>query len=381
MINYGKQFLDKRDIFQVQKVLKSNFLTQGPEVKKFENSLKNYFGAKFCSVVSNGTAALHLAAKALNFKKNDFIFTTPNSFLATSNCILYLNATPVFVDIDKDSYNIDVEKLERKIKFYKKKNKRIKAIIATDYAGHPCDWKKLYKIKKKYKLSLINDNCHAIGASYFKSKKYAVKYADIVTHSYHPVKNITSGEGGSILTNNKKIDEKIKLLRSHGYNKSINKYWHYNMTDLGYNYRLSDLNCALGNSQLKKLNLFVKRRRNIAKIYDKEFADQDHIYVPKVNKNVDHAYHIYPLKIDFKKFKITKSDFILKMKKKRIMLQVHYIPIFNQPYYKKRFKIKQKEFKNVSEFYSQEVSLPMYFSLQNKQVKYVVKQVKNILQL
>jgi len=381
MINYGKQFLDKRDISQVLKVLKSNFLTQGPQVKKFENSLKNYFGAKFCSVVSNGTAALHLAARTLDFKKGDYIFTTPNSFLATSNCIIYSNATPVFVDIDKDTYNIDINKLETKIKLYKKKKRRVKAIIATDYAGHPCDWKKLHKIKKKYKLGLINDNCHSMGASYFKSKKYAVKYADVVTHSYHPVKNITSGEGGAILTNNKKINEKIKLLRSHGYKKNINKHWHYDMTDLGYNYRLSDLNCALGDSQLRKLNLFVKRRIKIAKIYDKEFSGIDHIYTPKVNKNVNHAYHIYPLRINFKKFKIDKSFFLKKMKSKNVNLQVHYIPIFNQPYYKKRFKVKKKEFKIVSDFYSQEVSLPMYFSLKDTEVNYVVKHIKDILKI
>ena len=272
MINYGKQYLDQKDISAVVKVLKSDWLTQGPKVQEFENSLKFFFGAKYCTAVSNGTAALHLAVKAMGWKKGDHIFTTPISFLATSNAILYAGAKPVFVDIDLNTFNIDVKKLEKKIKILKKQKKRLAGIIATDYAGQPCDWKALKLIGKKYNLRLINDNCHAIGASFYKNKKYACKYADIVTQSYHPVKNITTGEGGSILTNSKTLDGKIKLLRSHGVIKKKNKLpWSYEMQVLGFNYRLSDVNCALGISQLKKINKFIKKRQVIAKIYDKAF--------------------------------------------------------------------------------------------------------------
>jgi UDP-4-amino-4,6-dideoxy-L-N-acetyl-beta-L-altrosamine transaminase len=381
VINYGKQFLDQKDVKAVINVLKSDWLTQGPQTKLFENSLKKYFGSKYCTAVSNGTAALHLATKALNFKKGDHVFTTPNSFLATSNSILYCGASPVFVDIEKDTYNIDVEKLEKKIKLYKKNKKKIKAIIATDYAGQPCDWKRLYLIKKKYNLSLINDNCHAMGASYYNNKKYAIKYADLVTHSYHPVKNITCGEGGAVLTNNKLFDDKIKLLRSHGYKKKKSNPWHYEMLDLGYNYRLSDINCALGNSQLSKLDIFIKKRRSIANMYNEKFKNEKYISIPKCKKNIKHAYHIYPLRIDFKKFKIRKIDFLKKMKRKKISLQVHYIPIFKQPYYKKNYKIKEKEFKNSIDFYNEEVSLPLHVSLKYTQIRYIINQVKNILKI
>ena len=210
MINYGRQYIDSDDVKAVLRVLKSDWLTQGPQIQKFENSLKAYFNSNYCTVLSSGTAALHLAVLTLGWNKEDIIITTPISFLATSNCILYCGATPSFVDIESKYFTIDVEKLEQKIKLFKKREKKIVGIIATDYAGHPCDWKSLRKIADRYGLKLINDNCHALGAQIDNDKGYATKYADVVTHSYHPVKNITTGEGGSILTNNKYLDKKIK---------------------------------------------------------------------------------------------------------------------------------------------------------------------------
>ena len=216
MINYGKQFIDSNDIKAVVKVLKSDLITQGHQVEKFESALKLKFGAKFCRVLSNGTAALHLAGMALGWKKGDIILTTPISFLATANCILYSGATPDFVDINNSSYNIDTDKLADKIKKLNFRSKKVVAVIATDYAGNPCDWDALKSISKKYDVKLVNDNCHAMGASYNNDDKYAIKYTDIVTHSYHPVKHITTGEGGAILTNDKIIDKKVFSLRSHG---------------------------------------------------------------------------------------------------------------------------------------------------------------------
>jgi dTDP-4-amino-4,6-dideoxygalactose transaminase len=257
----------------VLRVLKSDWLTQGPQIQKFENSLKAYFNSNYCTVLSSGTAALHLAVLTLGWNKEDIIITTPISFLATSNCILYCGATPSFVDIESKYFTIDVEKLEQKIKLFKKREKKIVGIIATDYAGHPCDWKSLRKIADRYGLKLINDNCHALGAQIDNDKGYAIKYADLVTHSYHPVKNITTGEGGSILTNNKYLDKKIKSLRSHGVDQNTKNLWFYEMKDLGFNYRISDIQCTLGISQLKKINKFLKRRNEVAKMYNKAFSN------------------------------------------------------------------------------------------------------------
>ena len=275
MINYGKQFIDTKDISSVSKILKSNWLTQGLNINKFENALKKKFGSKYCCAVSSGTAALHLAGLALGWKSKDIVLSSTISFVASSNSIIYAGATPDFVDINENDYNIDIEKIEKKIKFHKQKNNKVVAIIATDFAGHPCDWKSLKEISKKYNLNLVNDNCHAIGASYKKNLKYASKYADVVTHSYHPVKNITTGEGGAVFTNSKIIDQKVRMLRSHGINKNTSNFskrhgsWYYEMQNLGFNYRITDFQCALGLSQLKKLNKFVKKRKEIAKIYNK----------------------------------------------------------------------------------------------------------------
>jgi len=380
MINYGKQYIDASDIKSVTKVLKGEWLTQGPQVVKFEYAIKNFFRAKYCAVVSSGTAALHLVGIALGWKKGDIILTTPISFLATSNSILYSGAKPVFVDIEKKYFTIDAKKLEEKIKYYKSKKKKVAAIIATDYAGHPCDWKKIKELGKKYKIKLINDNCHAIGTTYKNDRSYALKFADIVTHSYHPLKNITTAEGGSVLTNNKKINEKIKILRSHGVEKKFSeKPWSYKMVKLGYNYRISDLHCALGISQLKKLGKFLKKRRQVAKIYNQAFKGIKNIKVPEVRKNIQHAYHLYPLRVDFSKFKISKELFFKKLKKRKINLQVHYIPIHLQPYYKKNFKYKKGDFPVAEKFYLEEVSLPIYYSLKNIEINYLIREIKKLL--
>ena len=217
-IRYGSHTISRQDIKSIEKVLKKNFLTQGPQIKKFENKLMEKFGAKYCSAVSSGTAALHLAVKSLSLPEKSKIVTTPLTFVATSNSIIMNGYNPELVDIDSRSYTIDVNKLEYKLK----KDKKIKAIIAVDYAGNICDWESLNFLKKKYNIKLLNDNCHAIGTRYKGSTKYACKFADVVTQSYHPVKAITTAEGGSVLTNNKEIFEKVNLFRNHGINRNKN---------------------------------------------------------------------------------------------------------------------------------------------------------------
>tara|TARA_B100001175_G_C19503094_1_gene639286 strand:+ start:1432 stop:2580 length:1149 start_codon:yes stop_codon:yes gene_type:complete len=375
MINYGRHFIDKEDILSVTNVLTSNFLTQGPKVEKFENSLKKKFGAKYAASTSSGTAALHLCGLALNWKKKDLILASPLTFVATTNCALYLSANVDLVDIDPLSNNIDVNKLKEKLIKLKKIKKNINTLIVTDYAGQPSNWPKLKYLSRKFKFKLINDNCHAIGAKVFNDEKYAVKYADLVCHSYHPVKNFTTGEGGSILTNNKKLYSKIKILRSHGIVKNFKQPWKYKIDELGYNYRLTDIQSALGITQLKKLNKFIKRRKEIAKIYNQKFKNIKYFEIPQKISNTSHSYHLYPLKINFNHLKINKDTLLKKLRNKGINLQVHYIPIYYHNLYKSKIK---SNFPNAENFFKKAVSLPIYFTLKNREIQYIIKTLLKI---
>ena len=385
MISYGKQNIDKDDIAAVVDVLKGNWLTQGPAVEIFENDLKSYFGAQHACAVSNGTAALHLAGLALGWQPGDIIITSPLTFLATANCIVYAGATPDFVDINPMTYTIDPSLVDEKVKAYQSKGKKVKAIIGVDYAGHPCDWKALRKIADKYNLQLVNDNCHALGAAYYEDKQYAVKYADVVTQSYHPVKHITTGEGGAILTKNPSIDEKIRRLRTHGMTKDSDVLgnndgpWYYEMHEVGYNYRITDFQCALGSRQLKKLVSFVEKRRGIANRYNDSFANIENLKIPKAQSAVEHSYHLYPLQIDFEKISLTKVQFFEKMKKAGINLQVHYIPIHLQPYYRKKYGLQKGEFPVSENFYYNELSLPIYPDLSINDISLVVDNILEII--
>ena len=376
-IRYGRHTINETDIKSIENVLRYDSLTQGKHVKKFENALKIKFGSRYCSSLSSGTAALHLGVMALSLPKNSKIITTPLTFVATANSIILNNLKPELVDIDLTTYTIDINKLEHKLK----KDNKIKAVIAVDYAGNICDWKSLNFLARKYNIKLINDNCHAIGSMYNDSIKYASQFADVVTQSYHPVKAITTAEGGSILTNNKKIYENISLLKNHGIirNKNLSKKfgaWFYSIKKLGYNYRLSDIQCALGISQLKRLNQFILARRKIAKIYDKAFSNIDKLQIPKVREKCYHSYHLYPLLIDFKKTRINKKKFFAKLQSNGIYTQVHYLPIHYHEYYKKKFNFKKGDFPNSEDFYNKEISLPIYPLLKKK---YVFKVIDNII--
>ena len=385
IISYGKQTIGDDDIDSALRVLQSDWLTQGPAIKIFENHLNDYFGSNFACAVSNGTAALHLAGLALGWGNEDIIITTPLTFIATANSIVYNGASPDFVDICKSTYTIDPNLLEKKVKAYRSRGINVKAVIGVDYAGHPCDWEALSDIAHRYELQIINDNCHALGASYQGDKQYAVKYADLVTQSYHPVKHITTGEGGAILTNNIDFYDKINSLRTHGMIKDPDKLnnndgpWFYEMQELGYNYRLTDFQCALGSSQLKKLDLFNIKREKIAKTYDSLLSDINFLKLPNVDKNVKHSYHLYPIQIDFKKCPISKKQFFERMKNSGILLQVHYIPVHLQPYYKRNFGFKEGDYPNSENFYKNEISLPIYPSLTKEDQLKVVEETKAIL--
>lgn len=375
MINYGKHYIDDNDLKSVKNCLKYNLLTQGPLVNKFEEELQKKFKAKYSTVVSSGTSALHLISKILNWKKGDEILCSAISFAASSNCALYSNANVIFSDIDPFTFNLDLNYVE----YLLKKRKKIKSIVATDYAGNPNDWKSLRFLSKKYKKTLVNDNCHAIGSKYENNIGYAVKYADLVSHSYHAVKTITTGEGGSILTNNLKFNKKAKLLRNHGIENVTRKinFEPKRMFELGYNYRLPDILCSLGISQLKKLDKFVKRRRQIAKIYTQSLNKVEHVKIQKIQSNSLSSYHLYPILVNFEKIKKSKKKLFEYFFKNKISLQIHYIPIYKHPFYKKIMNINLKDYSNTETFYKRQVSLPIYFGLKNSNIKKVVSLLKN----
>jgi dTDP-4-amino-4,6-dideoxygalactose transaminase len=379
MISYGKHFIDQNDIRSVSASLRSKHITQGPNVVLFEDKLKKKFKAQGTAVVSSGTAALHLSGIALGWKPNDIVLTVPLTFIATANAVLYAGAKLDFIDIDSKTLNMDLNLLEKKIKDLKKRDQKIKSIIAVDYAGNPCEWEDIKYLSKKYKFSVINDNCHAIGSKYKDSIGYAAKYADIVTHSYHAVKNITTGEGGSVLSLNKKIIEKIKNLRTHGlkyFNSSKSKLF-YDMQSLGFNYRLTDFQSALGISQLKKLDKFILRRREIAKMYDDAFKGNHKLIIPPVSVHSTHSYHLYPLQIKFNETKISKKDLFIKMKKNNIILQSHYLPIYRHSFYKQKFNY--RDYPISENFYKKQISLPIYYSLKDREVIKVIKLIMNFI--
>lgn len=370
-IPYGKQWIEKDDFNVVEKALESDFLTTGPKVAEFEEAISDYCGAKYCVAVSNGTAALHIASLAL-LKKGDRVLTTPNSFLATSNSILYAGAKPVFVDIAEDG-NINLELCEEELK----KDSGIKAIYAVSFSGNMLNQEKLKYLKEQYGVIILEDNAHAIGAEYNNIKAGGCINSDASIFSFHPVKHITTGEGGAVTTNSKEIYEKLLILRNHGMLKTPNmKPWEYEMRELGFNYRITDIQCALGLSQLKKLDKFVSRRKELAKRYDKAFINS--IVKPLYTYNGKSSYHLYVVKVDFTKLNINKEELFIKMRDKNIGLQLHYIPINKQPYYK-NLGYGDEHTPMMDEYYEQCFSLPMFPKLNDKEQEYVIDSLFEVL--
>src|SRR5574344_1627144 len=377
-IPYGKQSIDEDDINAVFEVLKSDFLTTGPKIKEFEDELCKYTNAKYCVAVANGTAALHLASLVL-LNKGDKVITTPNSFVATSNSIgttlnsiLYVEAKPIFIDIQEDR-NIDLDLCEEELK----KDSSIKAIYVVHFSGNPIEQEKLKYLKESYNIKILEDCAHSLGASFGNIKAGSCKNSDCSILSFHPVKHITTGEGGAVTTNSKEKKKKLLELRAHGI-KRLPEFapWYYEMHSLGFNYRITDMQAALGISQLKKLDSFVKRRKEIALKYDKAFLNS--VVKPLYSFNQNSSYHLFVVKVDFSKLNISKIELFNKMREKNIGLQLHYIPINKQPYYKS-LGYGNEDTPIMNRYYDECFSLPMYSSLSNEEQEYVIKTLFEIL--
>ena len=380
-INYGRQNITQEDINAVIDVLKSDYLTQGPKVKQFENEFAKYIGSKYAVAVSNGTTALHLCNLALNVKKGDKVITTPITFVASANSVLYCGGEIDFVDIDKETFLIDLDKLEKKLE--KSPKGTYKGVIPVDFAGYPIHAKRLRKIADKYKLWIIEDACHAPGAYFVDSNKEKQnagngKFSELSIFSFHPVKHIATGEGGMITTNNKALYEKLLLYRTHGITKDENILtenhgaWYYEMHELGYNYRLSDINATLGLSQLKRADNGVVRRNEIAKIYNEAFKNIKAIKTPYVDAKSYHAYHLYVIQTEKRK------DLYDFLRTHNIFTQVHYIPVHLQPYYKK-LGWEKGDFPIAETYYSKALSLPMFPTLSNEEQNFVIEKIKEFI--
>lgn len=371
-IPYGRQWIEEDDIEAVAKVLRSDYVTTGPLVAEFEKTVAEYTGAKYAVAVSNGTAALHVACLAAGIKEGDEVITTPITFAASANCAFYCGARPVFVDIEPDTYNIDVTKIEEKI------TEKTKAIVAVDFTGQPCKMDELRAIAIKHNLLVIEDAAHALGADY-KGRKVG-SISDMTTFSFHPVKHITTGEGGMITTNNKELYERLVLFRSHGITRAEHLLekneggWYYEQLDLGYNYRITDIQCALGVSQMKKLDRFVEKRREIARRYNEAFADMKGIQVPIQDKDCHNSWHLYVIQVLEK----NRKEVFDALRNKNIGVNVHYIPVYKHPYYQKN-GYETVHCKYAEEYYNRAISIPMYPLLKSEEQDYVIEAIKEIL--
>ena len=374
-IPYGRQLIENDDINEVLNVLKSDFLTQGPKVQDFEEKLANYCGSKYAVVFNSGTSALHAAYFAVGLRKNDEFITSPNTFVATANAGLYLSAKPVFVDIEHDTGNMDVSRIEAQL------TEKTKLIVPVHYAGHPADLEKIEEIAKRNNLFVIEDACHALGAR-FKNKNIGnCKYSDMTVFSFHPVKHITTGEGGAVLTNSEQHYQKLLMFRTHGITKGDFRNepegdWYYEMHFLGCNYRMTDMQAALGSSQLKKLDDFVERRREIAKSYHEAFMGNPYFNLPVEKEYALSSYHLYPIRLK-DEYKNKKKEAFSKLRENGLGVQVHYIPVYQQPYYRE-LGYKGGLCPASEDFYQREISIPIYPAMTNEDVSYVIEKLFEI---
>lgn len=379
MISYGRQNINQEDIKAVTEVLRSDFLTQGSVIEKFEQCVAKYCRAKYAVAVTNASSALHIACKAAGLQKGDWVWTSPNTFVASANCARYCDANVNFVDIDHNTYNMSVRELETKLQTSAVKPK---IVIPVHFSGQSCEMDKIKKLAEQYQFMIIEDASHCIGGEYQGTKIGSCEYSDMTVFSFHPVKIITTGEGGMVLTNNKELYDKLTLYRSHGITRNLELMknepdgpWYYEQLDLGFNYRMTDMQAALGASQLNRLDEFVNKRRYLAKRYHELLGDLP-LKLPLQNENS--SWHLYVVRYHFSKARLTKQELFAKMKEKGINLNVHYIPVHTQPYYEK-IGFKKGDFPISERYYRETFTLPLYYNLTDQQQDYVVKCLTEVL--
>lgn len=381
MIPYGRHSISEEDISAVVNVLRSEWITQGPSINQFESALASYCGADHAVAVSNATAALHLSCLALDVGPGAHVWTSPNSFLASANCALYCGATVDFVDINPCTYNLDVTALEKKLYSAKLNNRLPSALIVVHFAGQSCDMAAIAELGNLYGFRIIEDASHAIGADYLDTKVGSCKYSDLTVFSFHPVKILTTGEGGVILTNQPKLKEKLISLRSHGVvrdpallQQQDQGGWFYEQQMLGFNYRMTDIQAALGLSQLQRVDTFVSRRRSLAKRYDELLAPLP-VITPFQNPDGNSAYHLYPIWINEAIAGKTRRYVYDFLRDNQIQVNVHYIPIHLQPYYQELGFV-PGQFPAAEYYYSGAISLPLFYDLTESDQDFVVDILK-----
>lgn len=384
MIPYGRQDITQEDIDAVVSVLRSDFLTQGPQVPLFENSIANYCGVEYALAVNSATSGLHLACMALDLGPGDWLWTTPITFVASANCALYCGAQVDFVDIDPNTYNLSVSRLAEKLELAEANGCLPKVVVAVHLAGQPCDMAGIYALSIKYGFRIVEDASHAVGATYRNEPVGNCRYSDITVFSFHPVKIITTAEGGLITTNNIEIARRLMLLRSHGITRdpaemahSPEGSWYYEQIDLGYNYRMTDLQAALGLSQMQRLNQYILRRREIARWYDEQLAELP-LTCPWQHPDTNSAYHLYVVRLKLDFLQLSHKDIFEGMRNRGIGVNLHYIPIPRHPYYAK-LGHRITDLPEAEKYYAEAISLPMFPTLTSSQLEKTVRVLREVL--
>ena len=383
MIPYGKQDISQADISAVIKVLKSDFITQGPVVPAFEQTVSKYTGADFSVSANSATSALHIACLALGLKEGDWLWTSTNSFVASANCGLYCGAKVDFVDIDSKTYNLSTKELEKKLIKAKQENKVPKIVIPVHFAGQSCEMQKIYVLSKKYGFKIIEDASHAIGSKYLDNPVGNCKYSDITIFSFHPVKIITTAEGGIATTNSIDLAEKMRIYRSHGITKDKDRLtkeedWYYQQIDLGFNYRMTELQAALGISQMQRLDKFVAKRHALQERYD-ELLDGLPLLKPFQHLDNYSALHLYPIQIELNSIDKSRKQVFNELRESGIGVNVHYIPIHTQLYYQ-QFGFREGDYPNAESYYNKAITIPIFHTMKKNQQNKIIKCLEEILQ-